>query len=133
MRFSHAQPLSLSVSVSVGGGTCPCVIAARGGGASREWERGRGGGGAPCDNVCALILLEKHFFFLYVFHVEPVAGFVNLAGFCFSFRRRACAKMHVHDHGRGRQCGSWERSYEKRVKSKNVHTDAMSRQINARK
>lgn len=54
-----------------GGGTCPCVIAASAG-------KVRGRRSATCDNVCALTLLWKTF---YVFTVEPVAGFVNLAGF----------------------------------------------------
>lgn len=63
-----------SVSASVGGGTCPCVIAASAG----KVRRSKGRGSATCDNVCALTLLWKTF---YVFTVEPVAGFVNLAGF----------------------------------------------------
>lgn len=66
-----------SVCASVGGGgsgTCPCVIAASAG--KVRGKKGRGS--ATCDNVCALTLLWKTF---YVFTVEPVAGFVNLAGY----------------------------------------------------
>lgn len=69
--FTRAASVSASVG---GGGTCPCVIAASAG----KVRGSKGRRSATCDNVCALTLVWKTF---YVFTVEPVAGFVNLAGF----------------------------------------------------